>query len=112
MISSIDFIFSDRGILPWRQEEARDQHADDTTYLIRIWEQLKPHRPEREGVRGVAARDDRLFINAVLLDIANRRAMEISPAGLWRFAKGVRFHGITTSACADFGILWKMRFLS
>lgn len=65
MTSSIDFIFSDRGILPWRQEEARDQHADDTTYLIRIWEQLKPHRPEREGVRDVAARDDRLFINAV-----------------------------------------------
>lgn len=30
-----------------------------------IWELLKPHLPGREGVRGVTAKDNRLFINAV-----------------------------------------------
>lgn len=30
-----------------------------------LWEILKPHLPGREGVRGVTAKDNRLFINAV-----------------------------------------------
>ena len=30
-----------------------------------LWELLKPHLPGREGARGVTARDNRLFINAV-----------------------------------------------
>lgn len=29
-----------------------------------LWELLKPHLPGREGAKGVAARDNRLFINA------------------------------------------------
>ena len=31
----------------------------------RLWELLEPHLPGRDGVRGVTARDNRLFINAV-----------------------------------------------
>ena len=31
----------------------------------RVWELLKPHLSGREGARGVTARDNRLFINAV-----------------------------------------------
>lgn len=31
----------------------------------RVWALLEPHLPGREGVRGVTARDNRLFINAV-----------------------------------------------
>ena len=31
----------------------------------RVWELLEPHLPGREGTRGVTARDNRLFINAV-----------------------------------------------
>ena len=30
-----------------------------------LWDILKPHLPGRKGVRGVTARDNRLFINAV-----------------------------------------------
>lgn len=31
----------------------------------KIWELLEPHLPGRKGTRGVTARDNRLFINAV-----------------------------------------------
>ena len=31
----------------------------------KAWGILEPHLPGREGVRGVTARDNRLFINAV-----------------------------------------------
>lgn len=31
----------------------------------KVWELLEPHLPGRAGVRGVTARDNRLFINAV-----------------------------------------------
>ena len=31
----------------------------------RVWELLEPHLPGRKGTRGVTARDNRLFINAV-----------------------------------------------
>ena len=31
----------------------------------RVWELLKPHLPGREGTRGVTARDNRCFLNAV-----------------------------------------------
>ena len=30
-----------------------------------LWEILRPHLPGREGIRGVTAKDNRLFINAV-----------------------------------------------
>ena len=30
-----------------------------------LWELLKPYLPGRKGAKGVAARDNRLFINAV-----------------------------------------------
>ena len=31
----------------------------------RVWELLEPHLPGREGTRGVTARDNRCFLNAV-----------------------------------------------
>ena len=31
----------------------------------KVWELLEPHLPGREGTRGVTARDNRNFLNAV-----------------------------------------------
>jgi hypothetical protein len=53
----------------------------------RVWSLLDPHLPGRKGVRGVTARDNRLFCQRCVLDIAYRSALEGSAAGLWGLEK-------------------------
>lgn len=59
----------------------------------RLWELLKPHLLGREGAKGVAARDNRLFINAffgfyelVLHDAICRRTMATGKTNIADFA--------------------------
>ena len=60
-----------------------------------LWELLKPHLPGREGAKGVATRDNRLFINAffgfyelVLHGATCRRTMATEKTNIADFADG------------------------
>lgn len=49
----------------------------------RVWELLEPHLPGREGTRGVTARDNRCFLNAVFWIIRTGAPCQcFTPAGI------------------------------
>ena len=61
----------------------------------RVWKLLEPHLEGRKGIRGVTARDNRLFINAVFGFYArahpgdiSRRTMAIGKTHIVVFAAG------------------------
>ena len=53
----------------------------------RIWENIQAHLPGSKGLVGRPANDNRLFINAVFLDIKNWRSVAGPAPGLWGLEK-------------------------